>query len=120
MENFFYNEIFHSDLGELIDYLDYDEDNLPDDGTVIKIELSKLEKVITVTDDFIVDAVLRATDQFDDRFPEDSEDVMEQIGDAIKKVIDIDRLNGLLPELYYPSGKFIEVTKQDILDYIAI
>lgn len=120
MENFFYEEEFCSDLGELIDYIGYEEEDIIefDNDWYLEIYPSKLEKVFVATDKWLVDAVLRATDYFDDRFPEDSEDIMERIGDAIKKVVDIDRLNSLLPELYYPIGHKAKVTKQDLLDFI--
>lgn len=50
-----------------------------------------------------------------DRWPKDLGN--EIIDEALKQSIDIDKLNALIPKLWYPNGKFVTVTKQDLIDH---
>ena len=56
----------------------------------------------------------------EDRFPEEDygEKLYNQIKTALKAGIDIEKINALMPELYYPSGEFGVLTKQDLLDAV--
>lgn len=122
MENFFYNDKFYSDLDELISDLDLENDGaiaLLEEDWKITVEDSKLEKIFKLEEKFVINAVLEQTDKWEERFPEDSDHTFEQIEKAIKDSIDIDKLNSLLPELYYLNGEKFEITKQDLLNHIC-
>lgn len=117
MENFFYNENFFSDLSELVDHLDIDENSiseLPEDWS-ITCEETTLEKVFVIPKQFAVNAIVGLTENWDDRLPGESESLHKQIEIAISDAIDIDKLNNGLPSLYYPNGKKFKITKSDLL-----
>lgn len=122
MENFFYNDKFYGDLDDLISDLDLGNDGaiaLLEETWKIEVEDSKLEKIFKLEEKFVINAVLEQTDTWEERFPEDSDHTFEQIKKAIKGSIDIDKLNSLLPELYYLNGEKFEITKQDLLNHIC-
>ena len=126
MENFFYHDIFHHDMSTLIEDLELADDDddvesikkLPDDYFII-VQGTTLEKIFTMKEDFVVNAIVEQTDTWEERFPEDSDDLFEKIKNAIKQSIDINKMNELLPELHYANGKKIKITKQDLLDYVS-
>ncbi len=119
MENFFIDENFYPDTESLLADIEINEkedaEALPDDYK-LRIEESSLEKVFVATEDWIVDTIIEATDQYDDRFPEEADHVFEEIKKAIRASIDVEKLNSLLPSLFYPNGKMSVLTKQDLLD----
>jgi hypothetical protein len=118
MENFFIDDKFYSDIDSLLS--DYDEEeiiNLPDDWEVDCKE-SKLESIFAFDEQYIVDSVLMNTDKWEERFPEDSERIDNEIRVAVKKGFDIEKINNLLPKLYYPNDNKFKIKKQDLLDYI--
>lgn len=118
MENFFINENFHCDLESLINDLDiYEVEELGDDWE-IQAEESNIEKIFTLNEDFVVSTIVEHTDKWEDRFPEESDDLFKRIKNAIKQSIDIEKMNSLLPELYYPNGKRFKITKKDLLAFI--
>ena len=116
MENFFYNDNFYSDLGELIDYLDLDPETMEGDW-VINCEATTLEKIFVMDKKFITDAIVNKTDRWEDRFPEESDDLFTRIEKAISNAIDIDKLNEGLPSLHYANGTKFHITKADIIDW---
>lgn len=121
MENFFYDEYFCSDIGELMVNLHLEDEDiaeLPDDWSV-SCEESKFEKIFALSKQFVTNAVLDSTDKWEERFPEDSDSIFKQIEKAINEAIDIDKLNAGLPELYYPIGKKFTVTKADLIEYCS-
>lgn len=76
MENFFIDDKFYSDLSDLMEDMDIEEENiseLPDDWSE-KIQLSKLEKMFVLKKSFVVDAINQQTDRWEDRYPEDASD----------------------------------------------
>lgn len=115
MENFFIDDKFCSDLGDLIDHLfDSDEDviNLPDDWTV-KVEESQLEQIFVLDADKLAEIL---HDNNEDRYPmEDNEQTCDGVLKALQQSIDFTRLNALLPQMYYPTNKFTVVTKEDLI-----
>ncbi len=121
MENFFIDETFYTDFSDLMDEMEIEEDNiheLPDDWSQ-KIQLSKLEKIFTLDKKFVADAIMQKTDTWEERFPEDPSDrFMKKIEMAIENGIDIDKMNALIPELYYPINEFVTITKKDLIEWI--
>lgn len=122
MENFFIDENFCSDLDDLIRIYDLEDDNaIPelDEDWSVEVEESELQKIFTLKKEFVVSAIIEKTDTWEERFPEDSDRLFEEIKKAIEQSIDIEKMNSLLPELYYPNGKKFKITKKDLLEYIS-
>jgi hypothetical protein len=117
-ENFFVEDEFYNDIEDYLIARDLemeDIEKLPDDYKV-EIMLSKLEPIFQLKRDWVIGVVVGATDTFDDRFPEENEHIFKQIENAVNLSIDIDKLNSLLPSLYYPGGEDSFLTKQDLID----
>lgn len=118
-ENFFIDDTFYHDMDGLQYDLDlYDEDQiraLPDDWCIVA-DAAELEKVYTVKERDISGFIEHMGEQNEERFPEDPESVDEKIKAAFLQAIDLDKLNSLLPSLYYPNGKTITITKADLLE----
>ena len=114
MENFFYSDNFHSDLGELMDYLDYNEEEdvlkLPDDYTLNCIK-AELEPIVTLSAEWIIDRI------DEERLTEDGNEI-ERIEKALYANIDFEKLNSLMPKLYYEGIKKFTITKADMLEWI--
>jgi len=117
MENFFIDENFYSEVEDYLIDLELEKEDvekLPDDYQV-KVNEAELQPIFVLKEQWIVDAICEQTDHFEERFPEESDKVFEQIKTAIRKSIDVNKLNELLPKLYYPNGKKGILTKQDLL-----
>lgn len=117
-ENFFIDDKFYNEIVDYIEDNDYDNEEiekLTDDWKVV-IRLSNYEPIFQFTMDWLVERIIRETDYFEDRFPEDSDVVDTQIENAIRQSVDLEKLNSLLPKLYYPSDKTGVLTKQDLLE----
>ena len=122
MENFFIEDKFFSDLSDLMDDRDINEDELSQlkDDWHEDAEGTTLEPIITIDDKFITDLVDDYIyDANIERFPEDCDKSLSGIKKAIKEAIDIEKLKELMPKLYYPNGAKIKITKQDLIDYCA-
>lgn len=122
MENFFIEDRFYHDLTSFMEDLELieieDIDELSEDWEA-QAQDTKLEKMFSMSKDFAIDAIIQQTDKWEERFPEDSDILFNQIKNAINQSIDIEKLNSLLPELYYPNGKMFKITKKDLLEYIS-
>lgn len=113
MENFFYSDKFYSDICELLEDLEIsDEDvkDLPDDY-ILACKESILEPMVTLSTDWIMDRIN------EERFPEDNDRIMDDLCKAINS-IDYEKVNVLIPKLYYESRVKFNLTKKDLLDYI--
>jgi hypothetical protein len=117
MQNFFYEDTFCSDLEDLAELFDIDEDNVNDlkDDWQQRVELSELEPIFKIDADNLCQLLADANE---DRLSEDFNEEAKIIK-ALKESIDFDKLNGLLPKLYYPSNKFEIVTKADFVDFLT-
>jgi hypothetical protein len=120
-ENFFWNEYFCTDIDHLLMHLEIEEEDFSEleDDYMIECEATTLEKMFVIKKDFAVKAIVNQTDTWEDRFPEDSDDLFDKIEKAIGDAIDIDKLNEGLPSLYYPNGVKFLITKQDLINYSA-
>ena len=117
MENFFYEDGFYPDLDFLIvDIVDDEVEDLPDDWSITVIQ-GELEPMFQLKEEHVIDAIFNVgADRFEERWPEDPERQDEEFRAAIKSSIDMDKLNSLVPKLYYPSDQTFTITKQDLLD----
>jgi len=114
-KNFFFDGHFYSSMDDLLD-ADDDIDDLPDDWEATCMH-STLEPIFELTKDFVATAVIDRADHYEDRFPEDYDTVEKEIRSAVEAGIDIDKMNGLLPKLYYPNGTTFKITKKDLIEY---
>ena len=114
MENFFYSDKFYSDLGELMDDLDLYEDEdvskLPDDYS-LDCKYSELEPIVTLSADWIGERI------DEERFTEDGDEI-EKIEKILSANIDFEKVNSLMPKLYYESIEKFKITKADMVEWI--
>ena len=118
MENFFSGENFYPDVEDYIITNDLEKEDVeayPDDYE-LRIEESELQPIFQLKMEWVADCIADRAECFDDRFPEDSDDFFDKIKKAVKESVDIEKLNSLLPKLYYPNGIFGKLTKQDLLN----
>lgn len=116
MENFFWNGNFYSDLTECCNCNDWDKGEIgsyPADF-ILEVGLSKLEAIETLTPEWIIEHI------DDERYSEDNCDVEASlIIRVLNENINFDKINSLMPKLYYESNEKYKFTKQDLLDAIA-
>lgn len=116
MENFFYEDNFCSDINDLAQIFDIDEDNINElkDDWEVKVELSDLEPIFNVDAENLCQMLAGCNeDRLSEDFDEESRVLM-----ALKESIDFDKLKELLPKLYYPNGKFETITKSDLVSWL--
>lgn len=121
MENFFYEDLFCSDLSDLMEALNIEENNIADldEGWAVKVMDTNLEKIFQFDMNFIVNAITNHTDKWEERFPEECERTNEAVETAIKAGIDIEKINSLLPSIWYPADKWFLITKEDLIEFIS-
>ncbi len=120
MENFFVDENFYSELSDFAEYLELDEEDirlLPDDYSETAEEAT-LEPVFIADERFFDDMVEAIADWNIERFPDDDNRTYEKLKIALKESFDIDKLNSLMPKLYYPNGTRFKITKANLLQTI--
>ena len=113
MENIFYIGNFYPELLLLCDDNEWDEDFLnsqPDDFE-ITVEGSQLEVFFDFSVAFI-------TENIDEERMSESENEMDQTEQVLKDNIDFERINALLPKLYYADGSKYIITKKDLLEAV--
>lgn len=112
MENFFYKGEFFKDLDEFIDtILDYTETvkDLPETYEAICYKSSE-EPILTLSSEWITKRIC------DDRI---SENEVEKITDILNKYLDFEKVNQLIPKLYYEAiGNRIIITKKDLIEWM--
>lgn len=114
MENFFYNNDFYRDLESFIQEAFEDEDEIQEleDDKEFLCKGSFLEPIITISAEWITNRI------DDDRFSEsNSDDECEKTTKILDDNIDYDKINALLPKLYYENYRDrFTITKQDLID----
>jgi hypothetical protein len=114
MENFFYDNEFYSDLDSLMDDLDLNAEadiyQLPDDWFITCFE-SKREPIFILSVDFITDAIN------EERFSEEGRE-FDEINEVLSNNIDYEKINALIPNLYYPTRTKFLITRADLINYI--
>ena len=113
MENFFYNETFCSDIGDLVDLFHINKKNINElsDDWQVKVELSDLEPIFKIDADTLCQLLGDANEE---RLSEDfneEEEVLKALGDNI----DFDKLQEALPKLYYQNAISKTITKADLI-----
>jgi len=114
MENFFYNDDFYNDVDSFIheNFEGLDEILGLEDDKQFHCTGSVLQPIITLSSYWITDRI------DDDRFSENGVDEeCIKINKILDENIDYDKINSLLPKLYYENRKDkFTITKQDLLD----
>lgn len=114
MENFIYNDTFCKDLETLMDLLDI---NMPSellDDWKAEVDVCELQPLCQLDHKSILEMLYNFHEE---RFPEDDERTDKQVLDAIIESFDVDKFNGLVPELYYPTKSKAIITKADLVEY---
>lgn len=113
MENFFYDDEFYSDISALIDvYWSTDKEHvatLPDSYTM-QCTFGELQPIFEFTPDNMAEMVNQ--ERFSDT---DSDNEFRVIRDVVCFNIDFDKVNALIPKLWYPVGSKFTISKQDLL-----
>lgn len=115
MQHFFYNDTFCSNLGDLAEILNIDEDNVNElkDNWHVEVELSELEPIFKVDAEYLCQLLADANeDRLSDVFGEE-----EVVLKALKESIDFDKLRDSLPKFYYPNNQFELVIKEDLIEW---
>lgn len=110
MENFFIDESFYSELEDFLEEMEWDEElakALPDDWSIVATE-SYLEPMFVLSAHWITERI------DEERFPE-SETEEYKLANALS-LIDYEKVNALIPKLYYGTGKKFTITKNDLLE----
>ena len=117
MEHFFYDDTFCSDLDDLANVFDIDEDNVNElqDDWQVKVEMSDLEPIFNIDADNLCQLLADANE---DRLSEDF-DEEARVLKALKETIDFEKLKEALPKLYYPNNKFETITKADLVEWFS-
>ena len=117
MEHFFYEDTFCSDLEDLANVFDIDEDNVNElkDDWQVRVELSDLEPIFNVDADNLCQLLADANE---DRLSEDFDEEAKVLK-ALKETIDFEELKEELPKLYYPNNKFEIITKADLVEWFS-
>ena len=92
MEHFFYEDTFCSDLEDLANVFDIDEDNVNElkDDWQVKVELADFEPIFKVDADNLYQLLVDANE---DRLPVDF-DNDKKILNALKEAIDFEKIKG--------------------------
>ena len=111
-EPFFSNDKYYYSLSDLIDEIvsdDSDIEDLPDD-----FELKATKAQLLPIIQYKADDLLEMADEFSEN---NYDREVEQILNAIKECCDFNKLNSMIPKLWYemPTEKFV-ITKKDLLD----
>lgn len=111
MENFFYDDKFFSDLGELCDHLDLTDDEaiglLPDDW-YIEVNESILEPITELSAEWILERI------DEERWPEDDDSVYKKVK-LLLNSLEYATINEAMPKLYYESSRKSQINKSDLL-----
>lgn len=115
MEHFFYEDTFCTDLEDLANIFDLNEDNINQlkDDWQVRIELSDLEPIFNIDADNLCQLL---ADVNEDRLLNDFDEEVK-ILKALKECIDFDKLKETLPNYYYPNNKFKTITKADLVEF---
>lgn len=112
MENIFYQDEYYSELSDLMDALDLDEDNVHDlpDDYVLNCKECDLEPIIELSANWICEHIS------EERFSEEGIEA-DKLYKILAENIDYEKVNALIPKLYYESRKKFTITKNDLIEY---
>jgi len=115
MENILFNDQFYSDLNDVCEYNEWDKDKIESfsDDFTIEVYECTLEPIEQISSEWIVEKI------DEERFSElKCDEEKTAICKILDEHIDFDKINWLIPKLYYPKGKKTIVTKQQLLEWV--
>jgi len=127
LKNFFVDSDFYETVADFTNYLDLPDSefakNELEDEISYQAFTSTKEPILNYTKDrlfkHIGQEIIGALyDRNEDRYPEEPEDVEKKILKAFKESFDIEKFNSLLPKMFYPNGKKVNITKANIVEYL--
>jgi len=114
--NYYYNENYYSEISDISEDLFETEEEiheLPDDYR-LEVFTTILKPIVVFDPRMILD---KCVDE--DMFSEENADREDlKIHEALKECIDFEKLNSMIPKLYYPDKK-IFLTKKDFVDELS-
>jgi hypothetical protein len=109
MENVFYNEKYYSEIEEILLEEDWQtEEDLPDH---IEVYEAHNEPIVKLSAQWIVEHI------DEERFTEDGCEI-ESVEDILNKYIDFQKVNSMIPKLWYEGRKKIVLTKEQLKEYL--
>jgi len=127
LENFFVDSDFYETVADFTEYLDLVDSEMAENDLEDEVSYeaftSTKEPILKYTKDKLfkhigAELIGALYDRNEDRYPEEPEDVEKEILKAFKESFDIEKFNSLLPKLFYPNGKKVNVTKANIVEYL--
>lgn len=113
MKNFAVDEYtFCKDMDDLLDHLSFTTPDDIEDDFEIEVEFCDIEPIFTgLTPEYLCELLACANeDRLDEDFTQE-----KKVISALKESIDFEKLNLLLPKLWYGNGKTQVVTKVDLV-----
>ena len=105
----YYNENFYHELSDLVADIDLETFKV---GDTITVEDCDLEPIGKISAELLTELLM---EQWEDRRSEDgNEDDKTEL--VLSENIDFDKINGLLPKLWYPNGKEITFTYEQLME----
>ena len=103
----YYSEKYYDELSDLVDDLEWEEMK---EGDTITAEYCALEPMFTLNAEELMDSL---ENKWEYRTSEDG-DEYDMLLNVLEKNIDYDKINSLIPKLWYPNGKYVEEAKVNI------
>lgn len=116
-EPFCIDDRFFTGIEDYIDYFELELDDLDDDWFE-ECQSTTKRPMFNVSENDLKQMFVDWTDKHEDEFPEESDRIFKELEAAIIESVDLDKLNSLIPELYYPNQNKFKITKQDIIEYL--
>lgn len=105
------DEYFFEDLYDLLEHLDITKEDVvgkPDDYCLC-VNVCKLEPIFHFDADFIADCI-------DDERCSEYGDEKHDVAVILAREIDFDKINSLMPKLWYPTSEKAIFSKEEILN----
>lgn len=104
-----YEDKYYEDFSDLVEDLDVES---LEEGDIIECEDCSLELIMQLDADKLLDC----TESYWEERTSENGDEYEKILKVFEDNIDFEKLNSLLPKLWYPNGKEIIFTYEQIIE----
>jgi len=105
----YYNENFYDELSDLVADIDLDMLKV---GDIITVEDCDLEPIGVLSSELLMEFL---TDKWEDRQSENGDEWIK-VEKILKEWIDFETITKELPKLWYPNGKEITFTYEQIME----
>jgi hypothetical protein len=117
MENFYWQGEYYDDIDDLLSTVLQGDlvwiREMPEEGC-ITIELSDLKPAFQLDCETLSEILVF---KYEDDLPEEFLE-QENLEEVLKQSVDFEKLNKLIPKYYYPNGKFVKISKNELLEFI--